>query len=365
MNRITLLIITSIILINSTLFGQTPSELSQVVQNAADAVSASVVSIQPVGTEETAGETLLPEVTTGVFVSSDGYIVTSMLGFDPAPVSIIVRRKDGTILPGKLVAKDFIRKLVLLKVQADSCPVPAGVRKQEVKIGQWTIACGRVFPVDKQGKLPLNITVGILSATGRIWGRAIQTDAAVSPNNYGGPLIDLQGRVIGVLVPLSPESDSADAGTDWYDSGIGFAIPWEDITAVFPRLIKGETLNPGYGGFGSQEANPAIAEPILVEPPTQSPAAKAGLKKGDRVISVDGTPIQTFAQFRRLTASKTVGESVVIEYQRAVKKAGKEITQTSKTTVQLAQRPENSIEEQKTGLLEMLKKQQKENKKTR
>jgi len=71
--------------------------------------------------------------------------------------------------------------------------------------------------------------VGILSATNRIWGKAVQTDAKISPGNYGGPLIDIRGNVIGILVPLSPQGQGEVAGAEWYDSGIGFAVPLNDM----------------------------------------------------------------------------------------------------------------------------------------
>ena len=85
-----------------------------------------------------------------------------------------------------------------------------------------------------------SVSVGIVSALDRIWGKAIQTDAKVSPTNYGGPLVDLQGRVQGVLVPASPQAEGETAGFEWYDSGIGFAIPLEDVYAVLPRLQAGQ-----------------------------------------------------------------------------------------------------------------------------
>ncbi len=118
--------------------------------------------------------------------------------------------------------------LVLLKVAADEAlPVPTWVPRQELAVGQWTIAVGRTYP----GSFP-NVSVGILSAINRVWGKAVQTDAKVSPSNYGGPLIDIRGRVIGVLVPLSPQQEGEFAGAEWYDSGIGFAVPLADIWAA-------------------------------------------------------------------------------------------------------------------------------------
>ena len=82
-----------------------------------------------------------------------------------------------------------------------------------------------------------SVSAGILSATNRIWGKAIQTDAKISPANYGGALVDLAGRVQGVLVPLSPNHREDAAGVEWYDSGIGFAIPVDDVNRIVPQLI--------------------------------------------------------------------------------------------------------------------------------
>lgn len=342
---------------------QTAEGISSAVKAASEAVSPCIVSIQPIGGEETSGKTLVSEVTTGVFVSPEGYIITSLLGFDPAPASIIVRLPDGQIKAGKLAALDYIHKLALIKIQSDKpCPVPSFLPKSQCRVGQWTVACGRVFLPDKPGAAPINVTVGILSALSRVWGRAVQTDAAISPNNYGGPLVDLQGRVIGIISPLSPESDEAAAGVDWYDSGIGFAVPWESIQAALPRLIKDGNLKPGFGGFGIEEPNPAIAAPILVEPPKGTPTEKAGLKKGDRIISADGKPTETYAQFRCVTASKAVGDSVEIQFRRTVKQEGKEIEKTFKTTVTLGEPSEKKSEGILPGLLNRFKQRQKDGK---
>src|SRR5690606_20248570 len=109
---------------------------------------------------------------------------------------------------------------------------------------QWTIALGRTL----EPMFP-NISVGILSAVNRISGKAIQTDAKTSPVNYGGALVDLDGRCLGIIVPMSPNQNEVTAGVDWYDSGIGFAVPLVDILRVFERLKTGETLRPGRLGI--------------------------------------------------------------------------------------------------------------------
>ncbi len=117
-----------------------------------------------------------------------------------------------------------------------------GARRRTSEIGQWAIALGRTL--DPNADQPPSVSVGIISALDRIWGKAIQTDAKVSPTNYGGPLVDLDGRVQGVLVPASPRAEGETAGFEWYDSGIGFAIPLEDVNAVLPRLKEGKDLQP-------------------------------------------------------------------------------------------------------------------------
>ena len=113
--------------------------------------------------------------------------------------------------------------------------MPVAVPRNEMTIGQWAIAVGRTFESTKP-----SLSVGIISALNRIWNKAIQTDAKISPNNYGGPLVDIRGRVLGVLVPMSPMATDELAGIEWYDSGIGFAVPLADIMQVLPRLEKGE-----------------------------------------------------------------------------------------------------------------------------
>ncbi len=153
-----------------------------------------------------------------LIVSEDGYILSSAFAFAGKPSSILVTLPSGKRVSATIVARDTSRMLVLLKVAADEpLPVPTQVPRQELSVGQWTIAVGRTYP----DSFP-NVSVGILCAINRVWGKAVQTDAKVSPSNYGGPLIDIRGRVIGMLVPLSPQQEGEFAGAEWYDSGIGF-----------------------------------------------------------------------------------------------------------------------------------------------
>ncbi|MEN6448987.1 MAG: PDZ domain-containing protein [Thermoguttaceae bacterium] len=262
---------------------------------AVDRVASSVVQIETTGgREQVEGLLLGTGPTTGLVVDPQGYIISSAFNFIGNPASILVRLPSGKRMAARLVATDHARMLVLLKVDVDRpLPVCEVAPRNQMRVGQWAIAVGRTFAGDRP-----NMAVGILSALDRISGRAIQTDAAVSPNNYGGPLVDIQGRVMGVLVPLSAQPGGQIAGMELYDSGIGFAIPAEDLQRVLPRLKKGEDLHPGLAGVSIQGANQFTAPPIVAACRAKSPAALAGIKPGDRIVELGGRPISRAIQVR-------------------------------------------------------------------
>lgn len=278
----------------------------QAMQAAVEQVAPSVVRIETVGGLDRVGQVLVGTgPTTGLIVSSDGYIVSSAFNFAQKPASILVELPDGSRAPAELVATDHSRMLTLLKVEVDEeLPVPESVPLDAISIGQWGIAVGRTFP----GDMP-NMSVGIVSAKNRIWNKAIQTDAKISPSNYGGPLVDLYGRVLGVLVPLSPSGGDESAGVEWYDSGIGFAIPLEHIQSILPRLQTGNDLHAGLLGIAVKEKNPLAGPVVLAAAIPNSPAAKAGLKAEDRIIEVDGAPIDLLSQLYQQIRPKYSGET--------------------------------------------------------
>jgi len=256
--------------------------------------------------------------TTGLIVTADGYIISSSFNFANKPAAITVAipgHKEP--LPARVIAEDKTRMLTLLKVEATALPVPTPTPRARLKIGQWTIAVGRTWG-ESQNTTP-SASVGILSALDRVWGKAVQTDAKVSPVNYGGPLIDLEGRVIGVLVPLSPRGDSETAGVEWYDSGIGFAIPIEDILHVLPRLKVGKTLQKGRIGVTMKQEDPVMTPSEITSVTLDSPASKLPLQPGDRVIAVDDKPVHNQAQFLHAMGPKYEGDSISLKIKRGDK----------------------------------------------
>jgi len=259
--------------------------------------------------------------TTGVIVEADGFIISSAFNFINKPKTILIgvpgRKKA---LPAKIVATDYSRMLTLLKVEAKDLPVPEAAPKKEIQVGQWSVALGRTLDPNI-ANLP-SMSVGIISAVDRIWGKALQIDPKVSPVNYGGPSVDIHGRVQGILVPASPQGDDSTAGIEWYDSGIGFAIPLQDIMGVLPRLKKGENLKRGLLGVGLPNPYDYGAKPVIGMVSPQSAAAKAGILTGDEITEIEGKPVERVAQILHLIGGKYEGDTVSLK----VKRAGKEIT---------------------------------------
>ena len=174
------------------------------------------------------------------------------------------------------------------------------------------------------------MAVGILSAVERIWGKALQTDAAVSPNNYGGPLVDIRGRVMGILVPLSPDAAGGVAGMEWYDSGIGFAIPMEHIRQVLPRLEKGEDLHPGVAGVILKGPNLYTGPAVIVACHPKCPATAAGIKAGDRIVEIDGRPISRAAEVKVAIGRRYAGDKMRLTVLRGKQRLEREITLAEK-----------------------------------
>jgi serine protease Do len=284
----------------------------QAFKQAAALVDPSLVRIETVGGLEQVGEvTLGTGPTSGLVVSEDGFVISSSFNFVSKPASILVTLADGRRFPAKLIASDKLKLLTLLKVEAMGLTPAKPASREAVKVGQWAIALGRTFDLTTP-----SISVGIVSATNRIWGKAIQTDAKTSPVNYGGALVDIEGRVLGVIAPLSPMGNGETAGVEWYDGGIGFAIPLEDVYGSLDRLKQGKDLLPGLLGItfaGGLSTNvPVVVDRVRYN----SPAQQAGLKTNDRIVEANGEKIARVAQLKHVLGRLYGGDSVKLSIQR-------------------------------------------------
>jgi S1-C subfamily serine protease len=286
--------------------------MSAAVRQAANRVLASVVSIEVVGTSGPAqGDVEQDAPTSGVIVDSSGFILaSSLVGSRPA-ASVLVVLPDGSRHAAQIIAKDTRRELVLLKIETDKPLTPINFDTTTARqIGQTTIAVGR-YGADTS---PM-VSRGILSAEGRLDGIALQCDARISPALYGGPLLDLYGNVLGILVPAIAEG-GAESVTDWYDSGVAFAIPTEIIAQKLDRLKSGQEIKRGLLGIVSKSPDPYETGTEIAAVRSRSPAESSGIKAGDRVLEVAGTPVRRQQEIRQVMGSYDAGDTIGVKLLR-------------------------------------------------
>ncbi len=299
----------------------------QAIAAAVAAAEKSVVQIRTIGgIDQLEGQSLAQGPTTGSIISEDGLVVSSAFNFAQQPTSILVRLPDGRQRSARIVGRDDNRMLVLLQVEtSDELPAAEPAPLDAVRPGDWSIALGRSFNPEE-----VSVSVGVVSALNRMHGRAIQTDANVSATNYGGPLIDLEGRVLGILVPMAPQAPGAGeanvtAGSEFYDSGIGFAVPLSHILSVVDRWVEEVDLERGLLGIGLKPGNPHATAPIVANVWPRSPAAVAGWKTGDRIVEINGVKIETQTALRFQTTPHYAGDKLAVTIRRGSGDAAKEI----------------------------------------
>jgi len=216
---------------------------------------------------------------------------------------------DGRRLVGELLARDEVRRLAMLKVAATGLPLPRWRPADEpIRVGQYAVALGRGF-----GGADCSLSVGIVSGLNRMGGLAIQTDARLSPANFGGPLIDLDGRILGICVPMGL-GDEPVAGLEWYDSGIGFAIPVSEVLNSAESLIVGHSLRRGLLGvvLDHRPAGPLRLLQVMVP----SPAQRAGMRVGDEIVAIAGRRVGNYLDLRRALRARRAGERVDVRVRR-------------------------------------------------
>ena len=245
--------------------------------------------------------------TTGIMISPDGFILTSTFNFIQQPPVITVITSDGKRRFARTVGRDDTRKICLLKIEGvKDMPVPEMVELDKIKVGQWCMSLGVGY-----GDTSPAFSIGIISAKNRIGGRAIQTDANISPANYGGPLIDKQGRVMGLCVPMNPQSQAIGAGVEWYDSGIGFAVPLAGTKALMRRLKNGERIYPAFLGVQAVK-NPEGKGLLINKVLEKTAAAEAGIEDEDIILELNDKKVDDMLKLRQILNKFESGETVIL-----------------------------------------------------
>jgi serine protease Do len=295
-------------------------EFQTVITDLAEEAKPSVVSIFPIQTvgrsRDGSGERV-PNSTgsgSGVIVDPNGHIITNNHVVGDA-TEVEVRFSDKTKLFAQVIGKDPDTDLAVLKVTTDH-PLPAARfgDSSSVKVGQWVLAVGNPFGLDR------TVTLGVVSGIGREninlsrYENFIQTDASINPGNSGGPLFDLRGDIIGINTAIIN-----------FAQGIGFAIPSNMAKQVMHQLIAKGKVVRAWLGVGLQPLTPDLAkkfgvdenEGVLVnEVFERDPAALAGIKPGDVITKVDGALVDTPNKLSRLVAGLEPGATTRVEVVR-------------------------------------------------
>ncbi|MEZ6095151.1 MAG: PDZ domain-containing protein [Pirellulaceae bacterium] len=242
----------------------------------------------------------------GMVIHEAGWIVTASANFPSTRTQLAARLPSGERLLARVHGHDHSLNLTLLKIDGVEFSPIESVSEQSIVVGQTAIAVGRNHSHNN-----VNLSLGIISAIDRFSGRAIQTDANVGWQNYGGALVDLKGRCYGVLLPLGDFSATdLKSGTEWYDSGIGFAIPLELILKRLENWIKHKNTYPGLTGIAFDNAEQYSGTPLVRAVSPGSPAAKSGLERGDIIESANNLKLKSNIDFQFAMGRKLSGESV-------------------------------------------------------
>jgi Do/DeqQ family serine protease len=282
------------------------------------------------GLPEQERESKLQGLGSGVIVSPDGYILTNnhvVEGADELKVSL----SDDREFVAKVIGADPKTDIAVVKIEADKLPVVTLADSDKLRVGDVVFAVGNPLDVGQ------TVTMGIVSAKNRnvkiledVGGYEdyIQTDAAINMGNSGGALIDARGRLVGInSAILSPSRGNI---------GIGFAIPVNLASAIMKSLIETGTVARGYLGVSTETVTPDVAEQLGLARDTKgvvisdivpdSAADKAGLKRSDVVLGVNGRTVSTLEELRLLIAQMAPGSVAKLRVVRDAKERTVDVT---------------------------------------
>ena len=263
----------------------------------------------------------------GVIIDPDGYVLTNEHVVQNAK-QIKVTTSDDKKYEGKVVGKDARTDIAVIKIKGSKFPYVKLGDSEKIRVGEWAMAIGSPFGLEE------TVTVGIISAVrqslpieGRAYKDLIQTDAAINRGNSGGPLCNIRGEVIGINTAIY-------APTGVF-SGIGFAIPINSAREILSDLIQKGRVVRGWLGVDIRPVDAAITHQfgldntkgaLINNVMENSPAAKAGLERGDILIAYNGTPIDDVRTLQTMVSQTQPKSRIPVKVIREGKTISKEIT---------------------------------------
>ncbi len=289
----------------------TASQPTETLAKVAAAVQPSVVSILVSGSGGS-------DEGSGVILRSDGTILTNNHVVQAAASggSITVRFSDGRTAPARIAGRSPNLDLAVIRAQGVSGLTPATLgSSSSLHVGDTVLAVGS--PLGLEG----SVTSGIVSAlhrtintgNGASIANAVQTDAAINPGNSGGPLVDTAGQVVGINTAIATTGSSF--GGQAGNIGVGFAIPIDEARSAAQDLIAGKT--PSYAVLGVQVADAPSGGALIGETVPGGAAAAAGLRAGDVVTAINGTPVTSADDLASAVRSHRPGDTVTVHFTRA------------------------------------------------
>jgi serine protease Do len=255
----------------------------------------------------------------GVIVNPDGYIITNNHVVANA-TDVEVTTRDKKQYKATIVGKDPATDIAVLKISASNLPTLTLGDSSKLQVGDVVFAIGDPFGIGETA------TMGIVSATGRSLGGQIeryedfiQTDAAINPGNSGGAMIDLHGNLVGINTAIIPgQSMNGEGG----NLGIGFAIPISSAKNIMEQIIEHGKVERGFLGLLPQNVSAQMAKQfgrdegggaLVAEVSPGTPAAKAGLQRGDIILQVNGRDVSDGQDLRSRIADFPPGTSVQLK----------------------------------------------------
>ena len=261
---------------------------------------------------------------TGFIIDKKGFILTNNHVVEQTD-EIRVRTADDKEFAAKIVGRDLMTDLALIRIKSDTPFIPLLLGdSNRLEVGDWVVAIGNPFGLGN------TVTAGIVSAKYRQIGAGaydnfIQTDTPINPGNSGGPLLNTAGEVIGINTAIFSESGGS--------VGIGFAIPINMVKDLLPQLKKGKVIR-GWIGVIIQKVTPELKDKLnlpdekgalVSDVVSRGPADESGIKRGDVIVSFDGKPIRESRELPYIVASTSLGKTVPVDIIRNREKMRAEV----------------------------------------